>query len=335
MRKALADTPNIDFTPPEGLLKVNIVKSSGLLPNDKTPQGDIVSDIMAVALKTVDEGYKEIQVDSLCGGPVTANTPEESIMVSHVPTAKPIIDGYDPEWTRGFFGAIGSYVLGSVLETTSTTPCDRPSGEGQVTITSRLTGVTQNILEVSWSGNRAIRTFRVTVDGKVVKERTYEGDGLSSGSDRINIQEIQNAQNIRVDIVDVYGYRYSRTGASGGSDDNEVILPTLPSIIEEDQNNPNAPAPSITISNPARNNISIYAGDVFNLRFQASIHTARRTISVTIDGDTIQTAQSGEIFVIPVSTLNLAPGAHTVTVTATDANNNSDSKSFTLTILER
>lgn len=74
---------------------------------------------------------------------------------------------------------------------------------------------------------------------------------------------------------------------------------------------------------------------MFNLRFQTSIHTRRRTIEVAIDGNPLQTATSGEIFVIPVPTQNIAIGEHTVTITAKDANNRSDSRSFILNILPR
>lgn len=74
---------------------------------------------------------------------------------------------------------------------------------------------------------------------------------------------------------------------------------------------------------------------MFNLRFQASIHTARRTIEVKVGDTVIQKTNSGDIFVIPISSTGLSIGDHIVTITITDANGNSDTKSFTLTILER
>lgn len=129
MRKALADTPNIDFSAPTELIKTSIVKVSGLLPSDSTPKSEIISDIFAVPLKTVDGGYKEMHIDSLCGGPVTDATPEESILTVKTPTSKPIIDGYDPEWTKGFFTAIGSYVASTILDKTSTSACERPGAK--------------------------------------------------------------------------------------------------------------------------------------------------------------------------------------------------------------
>lgn len=165
-----------------------------------------------------------------------------------------------------------------------------------------------------------------------MKERDYTGQEFTTGSERINLRELKDANSIVVDIIDVFGYKYSKSGAGRG---NTEDTPTLPSILDEAENNPNAEAPSITISNPSRSGISLYSGDMFNLRFHANVHTKRRTITVAIDGNPIQTATSGEIFVIPVPTTDLPLGNHTVTITATDANNQNSTKNFTLTILPR
>lgn len=135
-------------------------------------------------------------------------------------------------------------------------------------------------------------------------------------------------------MIDIYGYRYSHAlrenhGTAGNNN------PVLPSIQDETENNPHAPSPTLHISNPSRESIGIYTGDMFNLRFQTRVHTNRRTIEVKIDDTVIQTANSGDIFVIPVSSAGLSLGDHTMKVSVIDANGNSDHKSFTLTILAR
>lgn len=66
MRRALADTPNMDFSAPPELIKTQMVKSSGLLPGESTQKEAIISDILAVPLETKDGGYKEVSIDSLC-----------------------------------------------------------------------------------------------------------------------------------------------------------------------------------------------------------------------------------------------------------------------------
>lgn len=54
-----------------------------------------------------------------------------------------------------------------------------------------------------------------------------------------------------------------------------------------------------------------------------------------MDGNIIQNATSGDIFVFPVSAAGLDVGKHSVKIIATDANFQSVEKSFVLNILPR
>ena len=55
---------------------------------------------MAVKMTDYDNGMKEEKIDTLCNGPVSENTPESSIATLYIPSAVPVIDGYDPAWTQ-------------------------------------------------------------------------------------------------------------------------------------------------------------------------------------------------------------------------------------------
>lgn len=58
-------------------------------------------------------------------------------MTAFIPSAKPVIDGYEPEWTHGFYAAANiaaSGFSGSVSESA----CERPAAAGNVTITTRI-----------------------------------------------------------------------------------------------------------------------------------------------------------------------------------------------------
>lgn len=185
-----------------------------------------------------------------------------------------------------------------------------------------------------------IKKFRITVDGKVLKEATYE-DPAKSGSDRVSTNTISATSSVIVELVDVYGHKYTQNGASGGATSEETTtpetstnpeLPALPSLDEEVAANT---APIITISNPSRSSISVYQGDTFNLRFSAKITTTKRTVSVAINGIPVSTATTGSDFVIPITTDNLPAGNHTATITATNANGKSDSRSFTISVLPK
>lgn len=89
-------------------------------------------------------------------------------------------------------------------------------------------GAGNNILEVQWNGNRNVKRFRVIQDGKILKDIDYGNDGKQSGSDRVNLNTISATSDIRIDVIDVYGYRYSHsTIESGGTADNNPILPSI------------------------------------------------------------------------------------------------------------
>ena len=99
MTYALKDLPNTDWKAPEGLKTYKTSKLTGLLSDDG------ITNIMAVELKEKDSGNKEIKIDEYCGAIATESTPADSIITVNVPSGKPIIDGYDPEWLKSFYAA--------------------------------------------------------------------------------------------------------------------------------------------------------------------------------------------------------------------------------------
>ena len=157
---------------------------------------------------------------------MTANTPEESVGVGLVPSSNPIIDRFDPEWLKGFFAA-ANIAVSAVAGNTSSNPCERPSSPGEVTVTTRIVGVGNNILEISWNGNRMIQKFRVTLDGKILRDTNYGSGASTNGSDRISTNQFSAESIVTVDLVDTYGYRYSRSGQpSGVVDSGDTALPS-------------------------------------------------------------------------------------------------------------
>ena len=122
MEFAHKDLPKMDWKRPEGVLEYTIARTSGRLASEDTPESQRVSTIMAVKLTESDAGYKEEQVDTLCNGPLSENTPDGAIGTILVPIADPIIDGYDPAWKKSFFSSTSS---GSGIR--STEPCERPT----------------------------------------------------------------------------------------------------------------------------------------------------------------------------------------------------------------
>lgn len=98
MTYALKDLPKEEFKKPDGVYTYSISKLSGNLATKDTPENLIRSTIMAVKLTQVDGGLNTVEVDTLCNGVVTPETPLDARATLYIPTTKPIIDGYDPAW---------------------------------------------------------------------------------------------------------------------------------------------------------------------------------------------------------------------------------------------
>jgi hypothetical protein len=131
MTFALRDMPKEEFKKPAGVYTYNISKLSGLLATKDTPEDMVRSTIMAAKLDTYDGGLNTTEVDTLCNGIATPETPADSRVTFYTPTTKPIIDGYDPEWFAGFLSASHRFSSGSggTIEV-GKDPCVRPTDTG-------------------------------------------------------------------------------------------------------------------------------------------------------------------------------------------------------------
>jgi hypothetical protein len=305
MTFAHKDLSKEDFAKPDGVYSYNISKLSGHLATKDTPADLVRSTIMAVELKTYDGGTEGMDIDTLCNGPATPETPADARLTLAIPTIKPTIDGYDAEWFSGFISASRTQrsSTGATIEM-SKDPCVRPTDLGQVTITVSPVGLGKdNLVEIKWSGNRIIDRIRAVAGGKTIKETLYGSGGTTTGTVRMNLGKEYNAT---IEAIDVYGYKYSEGVIGSGTTDTGTGAGVKKS------------PPTIEMSNPRDATMSLYEGTNFNLRFQVTISTDVREISVMIDDKIVQSASTGEVFVYPISSAGLSVGKHTVKVSATD-----------------
>lgn len=331
---ALKDKWNNWWKKPTWVYSYNIVKSSGKLATEETPKEQVVSTIMAVKFDTYDSWLKEVQIDSLCNGPLSENTPSEAIKTIYVPGSKPIIDGYDPSWTSAFFDAINNPkgLTGSVSVSwqQTTNPCERPSWPGNISITINALDWTNKSIETSWIGDRKINTLRVLINDILKKEFTYGTGANERLTESTGIDTVNQGDIIKVELVDVYGFKYTEMKTYMSKNDENPGDKETPGTTNGESINP-----EIVLINPKWWKLNLYEWDTFNLRFQVKVWTANREVLITIDDKTIQTANAWEFFVIPISSTWLASGLHTGKITVTDGNFKTVSKSFIINILKR
>ncbi len=113
MRFAHKDLKKEEFKKPKNIFHYTISKLNGRLATDNTADADKVSTFTAVKLTQKDTGFKEIQIDEYCGGLATEFTPKDGVILRKIPSSPPIIDGFDPAWTKAFFMALGSTEVAS------------------------------------------------------------------------------------------------------------------------------------------------------------------------------------------------------------------------------
>jgi hypothetical protein len=212
----------------------------------------------------------------------------------------------------------------------SETPCERPKNPGNVKISGEFVWVdttsNKKTLSVNFDGDRKIKTIRIRYDWEIIREIEYGSWAKTTGSERTAIELHSGDTPIILEAIDIYGFQYN------GSKDTLISNQTWGTNSTPSQTNTQ---PTITLLNPKWSGISLYAGDSFNLRFRISVGTTNREVQVTLDGKTIQTANSGESFVFPISSDWLLWGNHKVQVNLTDGNFKTATASFTLNILSR
>ncbi len=328
MEFAHKDLPKEEFQKPEGVYTYTIAKVSGKLSTKDTPKEQQLTTIMAVKLDAYDEGMKEEKIDTLCNGPVSENTPPESIGTVYIPSAKPIIDGYDPAWTAWFFQAAGMIVGSGKLEK-SDAPCERP-GVGNVLISlqtvwvnSDLSNAGKKIIEYSWMGDHPIVRGKISQDSQVKSSFDFGSEGKLNGSQRVSLDLKNGDHTFQIELVDAYWFRYTESKTLKiGSTQNSVTTGSLPVI-------------SLTNPRSTSASVNLYTGDKFNLRFNITVWTDNREISVILDEKNILNATSGDTFVVPVSSEGLSVGKHTISIILMDGNLQKTTKNIALTILPR
>ncbi len=339
MEFAHKDLPKLDWKKPEWVYEYTIAKTSGRLASETTPEDQKVSTMMAFKLTEYDTGFKEEQVDTLCNGPVSENTPAGAIGTILIPIASPIIDGYDDAWKAWFFGSVWS---GS----RSPLPCDRPGWPGNIDISLRIvdlwwdTNSAKKLIEWSWSWDRAIRDISISYDGESRLKQNLGGSGKLEGSGRISLNFTKPENTITFEIIDIYGYTYReiRTFRNDGDTLGEASLDgSLPSgTIEPSPNgilSMTKKLPIINMINPRGSKVTLYSGNPMNLRFSIDVVPWVREVSVFLGWKLIQSASSWDSFVIPIITTDIALWEYPIRISVVDSTLRKIEKTITLTIL--
>ncbi|MDD5198040.1 MAG: transglycosylase domain-containing protein [Candidatus Gracilibacteria bacterium] len=283
MEAAHKNLPKETFQKPESVITASISQISGRLASESTPDTLKVTSIFAVKPTEYEESFKTVEVDSLCNGKVTENTPTEAIKKGYLVNINPIIDGYEKDWLSSISGWIRSevgtaYFAGTenILSEVSDEVCVRPnSALSNITVSASFKeGGTYPLakypFEIRYSSDNTIVRLEILKDGALFQKYSV-GETDVSGIYKvpsINFgEDFRGEHTLTFRAIDKYGY--------SGTSTTKVTF--------EDKN----PATIITIVSPLKESAitRIYGDQYFNLRFTLTPgQDALSSVNFYIDG---------------------------------------------------
>ncbi|MDD3120250.1 MAG: transglycosylase domain-containing protein [Candidatus Gracilibacteria bacterium] len=357
-----------NFQRPEGVFDATISRASGRLASSTTPSSMKVTSIFAVKPTEYDKGDgKVIEVDTLCNGKATENTPPDAIKKIYLGSKSPYIDSFNKDW----LAAIKSHVSSGTMESDDGStaninykdePCERPGKDIVNMSFSTNIGSTlksgNNNLEVSYTANTPITKVEVFIDGTLHK--SYDLDGASDGIFKtgLNLGNIGGTHDITVKLIDKYSYSKDKSysvslSSSGGGDTtgeggnspgeggdigiDDIINNMSSGTIDAGNQSSvviNKKGPTISIANPKGGNINIYEDQFFNLRGSVS-GLGLKSINVYVDGKLLNSGTSVSIAVPINGDKDLEVGKHNVSIEAIDKDGNKSIASVSVNVMSR
>lgn len=318
MIKAHEGKPALDWKQPEGVKTVNISDISGKLAPDGMT-ANIVASMFINPPTEYGAGLQSVQVDLLCNGKITENTPESAIgyiSVSEVHSLRPD----DPAWETPVrrWAAANGYGGSSV----SQEACERRfEGNGNMQVGARVSNgevfyIGANKIEVAYQSDTQLSSLEVYfADQRVTQiDLGNRKEGVSEVS--INVPaNLSGTQTLTVKIID--NEFFSTSQSYSISIDGKDTTP-----------------PEISLKNPVDGTIVLESGQFFNLRGTVSDSGEIKSININLDGNPLKVGLKGNEFNESVSAEGMESwSVHTITIEAVDSNFNKSTQSVTLTIL--
>jgi hypothetical protein len=215
------------FKKPDSVYTATISSITGKLASDSTPTKNRVSGMFAVKPTKFESAGKEVTVDSLCNGKVTADTPPESIKTGKLLDLEPIVESYDDSWvssTRSWAGGRPSSgeegsldVEDQYVSSYTDQVCVRPSADRAVVDfqTNLLEGSNRALgkssLSVSYQSSNPVQKVRFLLNDREIRSVAIN-PAAASGNARADYSFVEEgSQTISVVVIDIYGYSSTKT----------------------------------------------------------------------------------------------------------------------------
>lgn len=330
MNEAHKNIPAESWPRPSSVKEMNISSISGKLPNPEGNGDDFL--VSSLFLKSnipsqVDNSYKNIQIDLLCQGKVTEETPQSAIWKGFLLELHSINpeniqwEKWVQEWAKG---EDFKTLYGNIANLTTQLPtniCERSSWAANVDIKTTLENNEiltpgENTVEIWYKSNKSIQKIQIFINDSLSQEIDTQNQTSSTYTIKLFIPASglwhENIVKIRTLDSDYYSNEIIRNIQVAGKD----ITP-----------------PEINILNPSDGNISIYSSDFFNFR-ALIVERSNLKVDLKIDDIVVQEGLTTNNIKYWVNqNEKLSVWSHTLEIIATDKYNNSSSKKININIL--
>lgn len=336
MEAAHKNLPKETFPKPESVFTATISQISGRLATQSTPDKLKSTTIFAVKPTEYEGSLQPVEVDSLCNGRVTENTPPEAIKKWFLATKlNPIIDGYEKDWLIAISWWIKSeagtaYFAGTenlISEATDET-CIRPNaGLSNITVSASFKDggnypLAKYPFEIRYDSDNTVVRLEFLKDGDLFQKYQIS-ESNSWGVFKVPSmqfwEDFRGEHTLIFRAIDKYGY--------SGTYTTKVTF--------EDKN----PSSIITIVSPLKESAvtKIYGDQYFNLRFTLSPGPDElNSVNLYVDGKLAKILPTDPEQTIAINEeKDILIGAHTITIETVDIKMHKTQKTFPFEIIAR
>ena len=322
--------PIANWQKPSGVKEVTISEVSGFLPSPEYVSKLTVSSLFMNIPEQYDSSFRQVEVDALCNGAVSAYTPDAAkrlvtlVQLRSLSPSNPRWEDPVQEWIRSpEWADIYSNIPNTITQISSEI-CEREQIlPGEIVLKSTIAEweeftLWENYIEFAYKSTNPIKQVDILVENNIIDIVSLNNKTQWAYIGSINIppEYVWQSIDLTLRAVDV-GY-YS-------SEDTHTI-----SIVWKD-----VKAPEIVMRNPLDNSITIYDTDFFNLRAEIRDRSELQYIKVHLNGAEVFTTDS-RTFVYPVNqNRDLTVWEHLIEIETIDEYGNESSKIIDVEVIKK
>ncbi len=320
--------PSLDWKRPEWVREVNISEITGMLAPPGMDAGFIVRSIFKNVPQLTESGIWTREVDLLCNGKVTDDTPESAIWTIQVVllrSLRPHDAAWErpvQEWIRQGWWSERLWNIWNFTTTLSEEICLRSGIASDIELWSTIQDwdiliAWSNQIEIWYRSANPLKYLRVYLDWERVLNREMWGESRGIYNWSIVVpRDMSWGVIMRIEAID--NEFFSRSVSY-----NVItwLRDTSP--------------PEIEFTNPANWKISLYPWEFFNLRWVVRDQSRIRSINIYLNEERVRIWLSGNEFVQKITTDGLDIWTHIIRVEAVDGAFNTWSNTVELEVIPR